>query len=267
MYTKLQKTLWTAAFIVFIAGFVALCSRAQQAERAAHYQPTYKYHYENAEGRGGKSIWERTTDDPVALFTFWLVIFTGALSAVSMVQISFLNRSDKTARIAADAASKSANAAVGVELPSVHIEHVGFLLPIEDATDFTAWMNTAVPNITVKNYGRTPAFITDVNILVRIGKTLPIPRRYAKPVEYITRVVLTNGEPKSFQTYRYFEKGLFLQEKIDAVTTGDAMLFVYGYLTFNDFMDRPHTRGFVWGYVVENKSFIPLYNPDYHYQT
>jgi hypothetical protein len=61
--------------------------------------------YETAEQEGHKSeecktMWERTTSDPVAFFTFWLVIFTGGLGISTVMlwlagekQIEFLRES------------------------------------------------------------------------------------------------------------------------------------------------------------------------------
>jgi hypothetical protein len=61
--------------------------------------------YESAEKQGRKSeecktMWERTTSDPVAFFTFWLVVFTGGLGVSTVMlwlagekQIEFLRES------------------------------------------------------------------------------------------------------------------------------------------------------------------------------
>lgn len=52
-----------------------------------------------------------SAEDRVADYTMWLTIFTAVLAAVSIVQICFLLRSDKTARISSEAAKKSAEIA------------------------------------------------------------------------------------------------------------------------------------------------------------
>src|SRR5690242_16803824 len=44
-------------------------------------QPRHETDTRDPKGEGGKSFWERTTDDPVAFFTLWLAIFTAVLSA------------------------------------------------------------------------------------------------------------------------------------------------------------------------------------------
>jgi hypothetical protein len=44
------------------------------------YQPEQQQYSEQHEtkeikGEAGKSLWRRTTEDPVAFFTFWLVVY------------------------------------------------------------------------------------------------------------------------------------------------------------------------------------------------
>lgn len=39
----------------------------------------------DAKGEECKTLWERTTSDPVAFFTLWLVIFTGGLTVSTMM--------------------------------------------------------------------------------------------------------------------------------------------------------------------------------------
>jgi hypothetical protein len=50
---------------------------------------------------------QKSADDRIVNYTLWLMIFTGVLAVVSAVQIGFLIRADKTARISAEAAKKS----------------------------------------------------------------------------------------------------------------------------------------------------------------
>jgi hypothetical protein len=57
-----------------------------------------------------ESFWERTTADPVAFWTLWLVLFTAVLAGASIIQMRFLIRADRTAAKAADAAAKAAEA-------------------------------------------------------------------------------------------------------------------------------------------------------------
>lgn len=80
MLSKTVNTAWVLAFLLFISGFGFCVWDAEHSRRATHYQANYEYHYEHHEGHDGKSFWERTTEDPVTLYTLWLAIFTAVLS-------------------------------------------------------------------------------------------------------------------------------------------------------------------------------------------
>jgi hypothetical protein len=54
---------------------------------------------------------EQKADDRIADYTWWLTFFTAILGGASIFQAYFLIRADKTARISADAAKDSADAA------------------------------------------------------------------------------------------------------------------------------------------------------------
>ncbi len=58
-----------------------------------------------------KTFVARTFDDPTAFFTATLAILTAVLAGVGVSQVYYLNRSDQTARISADAAKRSADIA------------------------------------------------------------------------------------------------------------------------------------------------------------
>lgn len=63
-------------------------------------------------GETGETLWQRTTNDPVAFFTLWLAVFTSLLVLVSTFQIGFLISANRTAAKAAKAAENAANAAI-----------------------------------------------------------------------------------------------------------------------------------------------------------
>lgn len=100
--------------------------------------------YETAESSGHKteecrSLWERTTSDPVAFFTLWLVIFTAGLTISTVmlwragekqslhtrrsaaIQTRDMQDSIAVAAKAADAAMLSARAAIALQLPVFRI--------------------------------------------------------------------------------------------------------------------------------------------------
>jgi hypothetical protein len=57
------------------------------------------------------SLWERTTDDPVAFFTMVLAVGTLGLAITSTISIRYLIAADRTARRAAKSAERMAKTA------------------------------------------------------------------------------------------------------------------------------------------------------------
>lgn len=94
--------------MIFGLAFVAV-ERSQPAHSPGYPQDTKET--ERAAGKQEAGLWEKTTSDPTAFYTFLLVVVTAALAGVSVIQAGFLLRTDKTARISADAAHRAANAA------------------------------------------------------------------------------------------------------------------------------------------------------------
>ncbi len=71
-----------------------------------------------------------SSEQAIASYTFWLMIFTGALAIVAIIQIYFLNNSDKTAIKMAQAAKDSADIANRALIASqrawIRIDQIGF---------------------------------------------------------------------------------------------------------------------------------------------
>ena len=58
-----------------------------------------------------RTLWERTEEAPVALYTCFLTVFMAALVGDSSIQIRSLTQADKTARMTASAAEYRARVA------------------------------------------------------------------------------------------------------------------------------------------------------------
>lgn len=97
-------------FVVAVIGLIVMYS-LQPSEEPKDQQHTKEHQAASNESEGGKSFWQRTTEDPVALFTFWVAIFTFALAAVAVGQYMLLVRAEYTSTQAANAARKSAEIA------------------------------------------------------------------------------------------------------------------------------------------------------------
>lgn len=102
----LSSVIYLSAFTVFVA------NDQQQAALAAGADGVHT---------SGPYV---TSEDRIADYTWWLSAFTLALVVVSAVQIGFLIRADKTARLSADAAKASADALPKTERAFVFCQNI-----------------------------------------------------------------------------------------------------------------------------------------------
>jgi hypothetical protein len=192
-------------------------------------------------------IWNRTWDDPVAFYTFVLSIFTGLLAIVSAIQIGFLIRSDKTARIAAEAASLNAKAAVAVELP--------ILAPISIAlhrepgvigrVDMPGPISTL--RINFKNWGRTHAELISQYVEWLVAAKLPEIPIYKTELAFPPGTFVESGKNLRDAPQDFIIN--IQPDEVEAIAKEEKFLWVYGYLSFNDFLGNPHQHRWCasWG--------------------
>jgi hypothetical protein len=102
----------------------------------------------------GNGAYTERADDRIARYTQWLALFTAALAVVSGIQISFLIRADKTARITANATTNSVTTA----RDSVRRQLRAYV-HVANAQVFYNRSNPAqcYVAVAIKNYGQTPA--------------------------------------------------------------------------------------------------------------
>lgn len=84
----------------------------RHAEKEAKSETNSKDYWE--------ALWQRTANDPIALYTGALTIFTALLAGVSAVQFRYVIRADRTTTIAANAALATATA-IGTQ--NTHIQN------------------------------------------------------------------------------------------------------------------------------------------------
>jgi hypothetical protein len=210
------------------------------------------------------TIWEKTRSDPVALYTFWLAVLTAFLVAVSIVQIRFLTRADTTARVAADAAKKSADAAVSIELPilrAIPSDLMTVDAPIPESGPYSGGGNDGVPtrysaigDIRVQNFGRTPAFPITLSAGWRAARALPIRPEYTKTVGVNHAVVYRPASEDPDTEYHVdFACTVELSElEIREIAAETSWLWFYGLFKFRDFMGVERESRFCWRWANRN---------------
>jgi hypothetical protein len=103
-------------------------------------------------------------EDRIADYTWWLSAFTLALVVISVSQIFFLTRADKTARTAAEAAKKSAEVAERALIAGQR-PFVSVTAPIIDGG--LTWEEKGARTtilFSIKNVGKSPAFDISVQV-------------------------------------------------------------------------------------------------------
>jgi len=133
---------------------------------SSKYQPTAAAP-QGASQNPHKEIDRRTSEERLADYTLWLERFTGLLAVVSAVQIGFLFRGDKTARLTALAAKESADSLRALERGYAAIKLGIFYSGMKAAGKVDGIEMTLI------NTGRTFITIHDMCVVFDYGDTLP----------------------------------------------------------------------------------------------
>lgn len=254
------------AVAVFATGTAAQSSPVQPSKEQSSASQQHAENIGNPDSKETQSLWVPT--DSVGLYTLVLCVFTGVLAAVSIFQGVMLIRSDKTARIAANAADLSARAAIALELPVIKIEPEGlsFGRRKDDAGCPVSYLT--LHRISFFNHGRTQAIPTKISWGWTVGKTLPeIPEyKFVKGFDAGTVLNPDTATPtRNILADKPFETGLDQQ---DIIYKGTVTLWFYCRLEFNDFIDNTHFIGRCWRYEPSGKgTLIPDAEGAYSYRT
>ena len=197
---------------------------------------------------------------------------TKKLAALAEVQSADTKASIEVARRAAEAAELTARAAIGVELPILNLESMQCHPPIpKEEEGMSKWCSVLSPSLSVKNFGRTHAFVKGILITVEIAKTIPDEPVYNESDDSAEDVVLEAGTEHEFSSWWLRASDKFTIYQLKALHSHKEKLFIYGYLTFKDFVGTEHRRGFIYqaNSHSEDGSCYSLASryPKYDYQT
>jgi hypothetical protein len=237
------------ASLIIVATVFAINEPKRQADQSAD-------HGSNTEQSGGstpKTFWQKTEEDPTAYFTMWLVIFTGVLSTVSIVQIGFLIRSDVTARrsadaalLAAQAAGRQADAAIGVEIPRLIFKRVDFVISRENVSNMALKIRDMRFEAEFVNLGRTAAFLERVSGRACVGTE--IPDTMDDGVTYHPPSNMVIEAEKSYMFEFTGPVNVPLKE-ITEILEDRSYLYVYGFVEYRDFLSNLHRTPF-WRHLM-----------------
>lgn len=217
---------------------------------------------------------EDAATEALAKYTEWLVYATTALAFFSILQGIFLYRADKTARISADAAKQSADAAAlnaGI-IPKMERAFVFF--DSAESNDLGSAlisnMLSAIPTpqqsiikITYgfKNHGRTPAIVTTVNVEARYFET-GSPERLERDPLPMPLIVSGEDGPPDGEYGCAITGGEFRKAK-----AGEGRIFFWARLVYRDVFDTPHETGICAHWDFRESRFVVSKSNELNYYT
>jgi hypothetical protein len=168
-----------------------------------------------------KTLWERTTSDPVAFFTFWLVVFTGGLGGCT---IMLWLAGERQLRHAETTAKRQLRSYV-----------------MSEGTDVKGGLTAAEPEfvVTIKNSGQTPAYKVKSWVCLVISHDLSVPQTFKRPDGFpqAVSVVAPGGDFRlSARSPR-----AFTHTELDGLTKGTVAIYVFGEVAYNDVFGEGHT--------------------------
>jgi hypothetical protein len=142
--------------------------------------------------------------------------------------------------VAANAAQLAANAAVGVEIPRIFI----FDLEFQASPIVNDFGNLQFPKvaISIKNYGRTPAFLDDQCVEMRIATSLRDDPEYINVINFDPGTVIERDSTYDLPVARL--RDALPIETINLIIEGKTLIWVYCYVRYRDFLNMPHRLAF-----------------------
>lgn len=189
-----------------------------------------------------KSFWQRTTDDPVALFTMGILVFNGLLTYATYRLVVSTNRLWEAGERQLKFARTSVEAAIGLETPKVVLASID----LEGSGCMDVLLEQPCVRVDVKNHGRTPAFLTKSRVEIRVGM-LPQKPVYGEPVRLAASQVVERDVP-----YRLDDSGIawtrFSPADRKAAADGAKPVWIYGYVAYRDYLGENHVARFCQRY-------------------
>ena len=107
------------------------------------------------------------------------------------------------------------------------------------------------------NYGKTPAFLTELCIEYCIQPALPERPIYRKPIMLAGMVVIPaeKDSPALDERWRVMFDKYFLRQEFEPIRQGNSQLFLYGYFRYRDVFETRYRIGFAFGFTA---SMAPL---------
>ncbi|WP_166141438.1 hypothetical protein [Methylosinus sp. RM1] len=180
----------------------------------------------------------KITDVAMVIFNGCLAIYTWCLWRATLLLAKTGEDQLGVARDAAMAAQKSASAAIGLETPKIFLNSMS----LERATTLEECLERPQIAIAVKNHGRTPAFLIESCVDVNAG-ALPSEPVYRNVIPLPVGAVLEAHDERPLDAAALMGSRIPKQART-AIAEGKTFLWVYGYISYRDFLGGTHVARF-----------------------
>jgi hypothetical protein len=201
----------------------------------------------------------------LADYTRGLAWFTALLFGVAVVQAAFflwqlleMKRTGRDSTAVANATVTYANAIIQAQRAYVKMSHQSPGIIPDDSGRFQI-------SVGIKNYGLTPAKVTDVllsPLVLKSDENLPIPPSYDRQDGPIPKAFLFTNEE-----FFYARDYTITREQMASVKDSTAKLYLIGYVDYIDQFNQRHRSGYARVYdppIVQNNLSLVL-KDEYNY--
>ena len=172
----------------------------------------------------------------------------GQLSEMSQQTESLKTYVEETTKIAqstkdsADAAKVSADISARVSIPTLVVEK--FELGDMGAANIRAILQFPKIQITLHNYGQTPAFLHSWSLVLTCEKLPPAPDYFGHPGSghILDKEVIQPNVAYTLPELPSWNRQEFSPDDVEAIINRKKMLVVYGYVSYRDLFDNPLKR-------------------------
>jgi hypothetical protein len=133
-------------------------------------------------------------------------------------------------------ALRTAQAAVGVEIPRLFVSDLQFQQP--EVGNLGAHLQFPRISISVKNFGRTPAFLGQQSSELLVAPFLPEIPVYPNAHDLEPGRIIEGGASYDLPVAR--SRAMLSRETIEGILVGTTFVWVYGYVFYRDFLHDPH---------------------------
>jgi len=217
------------------------------------------------------NIFEKHKEVVIAAFTIVLAVSTIGLWRSTEKLWEAVERQIRVATDAANAAKKSADAAVAVELPMLLVTAI-VLEPSSTRDDTSEYFPDVTSRICMsyENLGKTPAILTKISFVWKVIKEMPRKPLYTDIQLFETGHIVRPGDRQNYETGFNID---LTQDQIFAIRKNELSFWVYGFIEYRDFMGEEHNTGFcaLWERGDrgrrQSSQFVEAGLPQYIYQS